>query len=93
MNKFTALIILIIFAIMAMFVLPVVIVAVLIGKLQYASFVFRALDRLSDAMLGGDGSMTVSTRCAKSNSVLCKLLCKVLSATLETDHCRKQLGE
>lgn len=82
------------FALVALAGFALGVAAAALGRTDYAGRVFRAMDRMSAAVLDvGDGSKTVSAECGRSTCRFCRALCAVLDVILEPGHCRKESGQ
>jgi hypothetical protein len=66
------------------------VIALCFGRTTYLSRICRAMDALLAALLGWDGRSTVSKECGASDCRFCRVLCRVLSALLERDHCARE---
>ncbi len=67
----------------------VAIATVLFDGGRRLSKITHANDRCLAAILFGDDSETVSSRCGSSNCRFCRALCRFLHLFLERDHCAK----
>lgn len=67
------------------------IVAVLIGRTEYAERIMKAQNKATAAFFGFEGDEGVSRECGKRKCRLCRALCKALSWALDEDkHCERE---
>ncbi len=74
------------FSIVAILSVPISLIALITDEWPYAKKVLKAMDKLMAAILGWDGTYTISAECGRSSCTFCNVICWILNK-IQPGHC------